>query len=85
MLFMAASKTGATPGVEGPGIQDIFRSLSEGVDDESWQEHADVLRIRGFSVFDLRIAGSGDIEIISPDCLNWWQIGVGGDGCWRLH
>ena len=85
MLFMAASKTGATHGVEGPGIQDIFRSLSEGVDDESWQEHADVLRIRGFSVFDLRIAGSGDIEIISPDCLNWWQIGVGDDGCWRLH
>lgn len=66
-------------------VQDIFSRLIEGVDEQIWRQHADVLRHRGFGVFDLRLSGSGDVEIISPDCLNWWQVCVGDDGCWRLQ
>ncbi len=66
-------------------VQDIFERLSVGVNDQHWRQQVDILRIRGYGVFDLRIAGSGDVEIISPDCQNWWQIRVDDDGCWRLH
>ncbi len=85
MVSMAANNNDVAQLVEGPGIADIFRRLSEGIDDMSWRQHAVTLRALGFGVFDLRIAGEGDVEVISPDCLNWWQLRVDNDGFWRLH
>lgn len=85
MVLMAANMNEAMQPVGGHGTHDIFRRLGEGVDDLVWRQYADSLRGLGFGVFDLRIAGEGDVELISPDCLSWWQVRVEEDGRWRLH
>jgi hypothetical protein len=85
MNSMAGRKNSIAPQAGADSINGIFELLSEGVNEQEWQRHADELRGRGYGVFDLRIAGSGDVEIISPDCQDWWQLQVDAEGCWRLH
>jgi hypothetical protein len=63
---------------------DIFRHLSNGVDEFTWNAHAEELRERGYSVFDIAISNRMAFEIISPDCINTWQLAPGVDGHLRL-
>lgn len=85
MDSMAGRNRSVVPQADVVVVDDIFERLSEGVNEQHWRRHADILRVRGYGVFDIRLAGSGEVEIISPDCLNWWQLRVDDDGCWRLH
>jgi hypothetical protein len=85
LTAMGTRSGGAGTHVDPSVVQEIFDRLITGVNEQDWRLDADALRMRGYGVFDLRIAGSGDVEIISPDCLNWWQVRVDEDGCWRLH
>ena len=84
---MAVMDTGETTAalceLRGPDGE-IFDRLISGVNEVLWLDFADTLRHQGYGVFDLRVTGKGNIEIISPDCLNWWQLSVDTGGCCRL-
>jgi hypothetical protein len=64
--------------------QDIFRCLLKGVDERAWGQHAEALRSRGYSIFDMTGKQTPEVEIIDPDCANWWKLSAGHDGRWRL-
>jgi len=64
--------------------QEILRALIEGVDEGTWAHFAGELRSHGYSIFDLAARGSARIEIIDPECANWWQLAPDVDGLWQL-
>jgi len=73
--------------LEGSTMQDIdiFGDLRRGVDLEALEEHVEVLRIRGYSVFDVPKQHGAELEIVSPDCIQYWEVFPGLDGRWRLR
>jgi hypothetical protein len=64
---------------------DIFFALTRGVDSDALAAHVDELRVRGYSVFDVPKRDRVDVEIVSPDCIQYWEVSPGMDGRWRLQ
>jgi hypothetical protein len=64
---------------------DIFFALTRGVDRDGLATHVDQLRERGYSVFDVPKRDRVDVEIVSPDCIQYWEVTPGNDGRWRLR
>jgi hypothetical protein len=64
---------------------DIFFDLTRGVDVDTLAVHVDELRVRGYSVFDVPKHDHVDVEIVSPDCIQYWEVSPETDGRWRLQ
>jgi hypothetical protein len=64
--------------------EELFVSLVEGIDEKAWDVHALELRLRGYSIFDMGVAQSAEADIISPDCLNRWQLKANHSGRWQI-
>jgi hypothetical protein len=64
--------------------QDILSDLFRGVSEPAWNLHAQELRGRGFSVFEVTLPFKVEFEIVSPDCLSSWQVCAYADGRRKL-